>query len=96
MIYQIYPMLVVDKDIEVSMREQAEWLKHGIPAVRVNTMQEAIEKLTKEPFLFTAINADNIHYLPLLKVMRDTGRCRTPCPGGISLRSYPSHTPRAG
>lgn len=53
----ILPMLVVDKNIEVSLREQAEWKKHGIDTVQVNTMQEAIEKLTKESFLFTAINA---------------------------------------
>jgi DNA-binding response OmpR family regulator len=65
-------MLVVDKNIEVSMREQTEWLKHGISTVRVSSMQEAIEKLTKEPFLFTAINADNVNYLPLLKTMGET------------------------
>jgi len=65
-------MLEVDKDIEVSKREQTEWLKHGISTVRVDTMQEAIEKLTKEPFLFTATNAGNVNYLPLLKTMRDT------------------------
>lgn len=68
----LLPMLVVDKNIEVSRVEQAEWLKHGIPTVRVDTMQEAIERLTKESFLFTVINADNVNYLPLLKVMRET------------------------
>lgn len=65
-------MLVVDKNIDTSLREQAEWLNHGISTVRVDTMREAIEKLTKEPFLLSAINADNVSYLPLLKTMRIT------------------------
>lgn len=65
------PMLVVDSDIEVSKREQAASEKQGIFTVRVDTMQEAIEKLNKEDYLFTAINADNVNYLPLLRIMRD-------------------------
>lgn len=72
MVSPILPMLAVDNDIEVSLREQTEWLNHGIPTVRVDAMQEAIEKLTKESFLFTSINADSVNYLPLLPIMRDT------------------------
>lgn len=64
------PMLVVDKDIEFSLREQVIWAKQGILTIRVDTMQEAIEKLTKDIFLFVAINADNINYLPMLRIMR--------------------------
>lgn len=64
-------MLVVDKNFEFSRREQAEWLEHGIATIRVDSMQEAIEKLNKEEFFIVAINADNIKYLPLLRVMRD-------------------------
>lgn len=64
------PMLAVDKDIEVSLREQAEWDKQGINTISVDSMQEAIEKLDRYPFLFTAINADTINYLPMLKIMR--------------------------
>lgn len=65
------PMLAVDSNIEVSRREQIAWLEQGIATVRVDTMQEAIEKLNKEEFFIVAINADNIKYLPLLRVMRD-------------------------
>jgi len=34
-------------------------------------MQEAIEKLIKVNFLFIAINADNINYLPHLRILRE-------------------------
>lgn len=64
------PMLAVDKNIDVSLREQAGWLKHGISTIRIDTMLEAIEQLSKRDFLFTAINADNIIYQPLLRTMR--------------------------
>lgn len=64
-------MLVIDKDIEFSLRQQAAWLNHGIPTVRVDTMQEAIEKLTKGSFYLVAINGDNVNYIPLLKIMCD-------------------------
>lgn len=67
----ILPMLVVDKNIEVSLKEQSAWLRHGIPTVRVESMQQAIKKLTQGSFLFTTINADNIEYLPLLKAIRE-------------------------
>lgn len=63
------PMLVVDTDIEVNRREQAVWDNFGIDAVRVDTMCDAVNKLARENFLFTAINADTIHYLPMLKIM---------------------------
>jgi len=67
----ILPMLVVDKNVGFSLKIQAEWLKRGISTVRVDTMQEAIEKLGRKSFLFTAINADNTNYLPLLRIMAD-------------------------
>lgn len=63
------PILAVDKDIEISNKEQAVWQKHGIPTVRVDTMQEALEHLAQNDFLFVAINSDSISYLSLLKVM---------------------------
>lgn len=66
----ILPMLVIDKDIEVSTREQAVSDRRGVSAVRVDSMQEAIEKHLSEPYLFTVINADNIQYKPLFKVLR--------------------------
>lgn len=65
------PMLAVDNDIEVSLREQAEWERFGVSTVRVGSMQEAVDRLSRESFLFTAINADNITFMPLLKMMRE-------------------------
>lgn len=66
-----YPILAVDKNIKVSEEEQAAWVRHGISTVRVNSMQQAIEKLASEPFLFIIVNGDNVNFLPLLSVMRD-------------------------
>lgn len=63
------PILAVDKNIEISQNIQAEWQKRRIDTVRVDTMQEAIEKLIKESFLFVGINADNISCLPMLSIM---------------------------
>lgn len=63
------PMLTVDKNLEFFLKEQTEWDKQGITAVRVDSMQEAIQKLSKETFFFTLINADNVNCLPLLKVI---------------------------
>jgi len=64
-------MLAVDGDVEVSLREQAVWRQYGIYTTRAGSMQEAIKELSREPFLFTAINADSINYLPMLKIMRE-------------------------
>lgn len=64
-------MLAVDGDAEVSLREQAIWRQYGIYTTRAGSMQGAIEELSRKPFLFTAINADNINYLPMLKIMRE-------------------------
>jgi len=64
-------MLAVDGDVEVSLREQAVWQQYGIYTIRTNSMQEAIKELSRGHFLFTAINADNINYLPMLKIMRE-------------------------
>lgn len=67
----IPPMLAIDKDKEVSAREQAVSDKRGVPTVRVESMQDAIEMHCKQTFLYTIINADNIDYKPLFKVLRD-------------------------
>lgn len=65
-------MLAVDMSAEISEKEQVEWKKHLISTIRVESMQRAIELLKKEDFILTVINADNINYLPLLKIMRET------------------------
>ena len=64
-------MLAVDRSVEVSAKEQTGWMKVGVSTVRVDTMEEAIELLQRRSFIFTAINADNIDYKPLLGEMRN-------------------------
>lgn len=65
------PMLVADRDIEVSKKGGAAFEKRGISHIRVETMQDAIEELIRSSYWFTVINADNIDYLPLLRTMRN-------------------------
>jgi two-component system response regulator ArlR len=65
-------MLAVDQDVIRSRKEQSEWEKHGVSTVRVDTMQEAIKKLTQDVYILICINADNVTYLPLLRIMRET------------------------
>ncbi|MDL2272965.1 response regulator transcription factor [Oscillospiraceae bacterium OttesenSCG-928-G22] len=66
-----FPILAVDRDAELFRRENAGWKQRGIEGVRVDSMSEALEELGKGAFLFVAINADNIGYLPMLPVMRE-------------------------
>ena len=65
------PLLAVDTDEEIVAREKAAWEKHGITNIHVKSMQEAIKLLDRGDYLLVAINADNIDYLPQLKIMRD-------------------------
>lgn len=66
------PILVVDRDPAINAREAVGWKQRGINVLRVDTMRQGIEKLLYGTFRFVAINADNIAYLPLLPVMRET------------------------
>lgn len=63
--------LAVELDDAVHVRESAFWLSHGISSVRVTSMNEAIEKARANQYLYIGINADNINYKPLLRVLRD-------------------------
>lgn len=65
------PLLSVDKDTVFSVRQQDEWKKYGINTIRVDSMQDAIDKLRIERFLLILINGDNNNYLPLLKILCD-------------------------
>jgi Response regulators consisting of a CheY-like receiver domain and a winged-helix DNA-binding domain len=64
-----YPILSVDRDLEVFQREQAGWEQHSIAVKRVNDMCEALAALDGGDYLFVSINADNIDYLPMLPMM---------------------------
>lgn len=63
-------LLAIDKNEKTFSKYQTAWLKAGINSVRVSSMQEAIELLAREVFVIVRINADNIHYLPMLPMVR--------------------------
>ena len=65
-----YPILSIDKDVEVHARETVKWNERGISTIRVDSMCEAMNKLRSGTFLFIAINADSVNYLPMLPVAR--------------------------
>lgn len=64
-------LLAVDKEPQRFEKQYDLWLKNRIMLVRTCSMQEAIARLSHEEFVIAAINADNINYLPQLKIMRD-------------------------
>ena len=66
------PILLVDTDTTIYEREHIGWLAHGAEIVHVESMSAAIEQLFHSgiTFLFVAINADTIDWLPLMSVMR--------------------------
>lgn len=64
-------LLAIDKDEKIFSKYQTAWLKAGISSVRVLSMQEAIELLAREVFVIVRINADNIHYMPMLPMLRE-------------------------
>jgi len=66
-------ILAVDKDAAVHEKEAAEWREHGIDALRVDTMTEAINLLAHGgEYLFVAINEDTVpDFMSKLRMMRD-------------------------
>lgn len=63
--------LAVDSNINNYDRHKSNWQKHGIQPVRVSSMQEAIEKLSEDDFIFIGINGDSINYKSSLGILRD-------------------------
>lgn len=63
--------MAIEKDTTVHDREKQQWLGRGILEIRVNSMTEGIEKAINNQFLFIVINADNINYMPELKILRE-------------------------
>ena len=63
--------LAVEDDISIHERESAFWLSRNISSIRVSSMSDGIKEVTREKFLYIGINADNIKYMPLLRLMRD-------------------------
>jgi len=64
--------MAIDKDVALHEREKRLWLARGISDVRVDSMTEGIEKALSCQFLYIAINADNINYMPSLEILRKT------------------------
>jgi two-component system alkaline phosphatase synthesis response regulator PhoP len=66
--------LTVDSNAQLAERESAVWVKtRNIGMVRVENMTEGINNLlSRKEYLFVCINGDDVDFLPLLKVMRNT------------------------
>ena len=64
-------ILAVDNNLGNFEGAQKEWLKHHVFVKMVKSMPEALKLLMKMDFLLVVIVADNIEYLPYLKLMRD-------------------------
>jgi len=57
-------ILAVDTDLTVHEQQTEAWGKIGIGTLHVETMNEAISRLSRgETFLFVAINEDSIPFV---------------------------------
>lgn len=64
-------LLAIDTDTENIKCQSAAWEKHGICVDPVSSMQQAIARLDKKPYIAVGINADCIHFKPQLAILRD-------------------------
>lgn len=64
-------ILAIDKNENNFERHKSTWLKYGMTPVRVESMQEALENIYKNEYVFIGINSDCINYKSCLKIMRD-------------------------
>jgi len=66
-------VLAIEKNVESFEHEAAEWAKHGVAAVRAETMHEAILRLARgEEYLFVGIiEDDSPDFTSQLRTMRD-------------------------
>ena len=76
--------LAIERDIHVHNRESKVLLSCNISSVRVDSMNEGIERAVGSRFLFIVINADNINYISKLSLLRET----TEAPILIATTSY--------
>ena len=63
--------LAINKDVDVHHRETQPWLPLGVSEIRVDSMTEGIDTAQSSQFLFIAIDADNIDFLPILPALRE-------------------------
>jgi len=64
--------LAIENDLELHERESQYWQSKGVGAIRVSSMTEGIDLVSKMRFLYIGINADNIHYTSSLNILRET------------------------
>jgi DNA-binding response OmpR family regulator len=64
-------ILAIDNNLNNFEAAQKEWLKYYVFVKMVKSIPEALKLLTKIDFLLVIIVADEIQYLPHLKLMRD-------------------------
>jgi len=66
-------ILAIDTDLSVHERQTVAWKQYGIDILRVDTMHEAIARLSHSGgYFFVAINEDSIDYVSWLPVLRET------------------------
>jgi DNA-binding response OmpR family regulator len=68
------PILAVDSNTNAAYSAKSLWESIGIHTALVMSMQDALELLSKDKFLFVGINGDSINYLPLLRITRSMAR----------------------
>ncbi len=65
-------LLAVDKDDASYYKQLAQWRKYEVEFVRALSMSKAIELSRNDEYIAVGINADNIEYLPQLRILRDS------------------------
>ena len=62
--------LVVENNDTVHKKESEFLTSYGISFARVSSMDEAIKEASKNQYTYIGIHADNINYMPMLRVLR--------------------------
>jgi DNA-binding response OmpR family regulator len=62
--------LAIDKNVKFALSESAVWAQRDIGIDRVDDMNEGIQKLMNDEYLYVGINSDIINFMPLLNTMR--------------------------
>ena len=76
--------LAIECNATIHERESTFWLSRNISSKRVPSMSKGIKEAARDKFLYIGINADNINYLPMLRLLRDV----THAPILISTTNY--------
>jgi len=63
--------LAIEQDENVHKRESEFWLSRNVSSIKVSSMTEGVRQALNNQFLYIGINADNIDYKPILRILRD-------------------------